>query len=96
MLCAGIAGGVNPANNIGDVVVPQQWLQPQHQQFSRPLQDTNGTNTASYFIDSTVHMFGPATTDGSNAALFRASCTDFANTASADLISAAETKSALR
>jgi adenosylhomocysteine nucleosidase len=36
---SGIAGGVNPALNIGDVVVPEQWGQYQEQLFARESGD---------------------------------------------------------
>jgi adenosylhomocysteine nucleosidase len=42
---SGIAGGVNPNLNIGDVVIPAQWGQYQEQQFARELE--NGWDTGS-------------------------------------------------
>jgi adenosylhomocysteine nucleosidase len=36
---SGIAGGVNPGLNIGDVVVPEQWGQYQEQLFARETED---------------------------------------------------------
>lgn len=38
LIFSGIAGGVNPANNIGDVVIPATWIQPHQQRYIRPLE----------------------------------------------------------
>ncbi|KAL4443009.1 hypothetical protein ABPG77_008500 [Micractinium sp. CCAP 211/92] len=40
LIFSGIAGGVNPANNIGDVVIPATWIQPHQQRYIRPLEDS--------------------------------------------------------
>jgi len=39
IIFSGIAGGVNPELNIGDVIVPEQWGQYQEQLFARETQD---------------------------------------------------------
>jgi len=40
----GIAGGVNPARRVGDVVMPIKWAQYQHQKLIRPEAGTFGFN----------------------------------------------------
>lgn len=40
LIFSGIAGGIDPSNNIGDVVIPDRWTQPQQQRFIRPLAQT--------------------------------------------------------
>ncbi|KAL4457745.1 hypothetical protein ABPG75_012610 [Micractinium tetrahymenae] len=40
LVFSGIAGGVDPSNNIGDVVIPATWIQPHQQRYIRPLESS--------------------------------------------------------
>jgi adenosylhomocysteine nucleosidase len=42
LLYSGIAGGMNPANNIGDVVVSKRWVQYHYQKYERSNTDNTG------------------------------------------------------
>lgn len=60
ILFTGIAGGVNPNLNIGDVVIPGQWAQYQEQVFAR--QSGNGWDTGWYPADlGNYNMMFPQT-----------------------------------
>ena len=49
VLFAGIAGGINPAHRIGDVVVPEKWYHHSEAVYANPKPDGSGYILPSYF-----------------------------------------------
>eukprot|EP01026_Neomeris_dumetosa_P026915 TRINITY_DN2190_c0_g1_i2.p1 TRINITY_DN2190_c0_g1~~TRINITY_DN2190_c0_g1_i2.p1 ORF type:complete len:350 (+),score=48.01 TRINITY_DN2190_c0_g1_i2:135-1184(+) len=48
IIFSGIAGGVNPAYRIGDVLIPKKWANVHHQRYVRPLENVDGEVTNMY------------------------------------------------
>jgi adenosylhomocysteine nucleosidase len=49
VLFAGIAGGINPAHQIGDVVIPEKWFHHSEAVYLNPKPDASGYVLPSYF-----------------------------------------------
>jgi len=49
VLFAGIAGGINPSNHIGDVVIPERWYHHSEAVYANPKPDGSGHVLPSYF-----------------------------------------------
>jgi adenosylhomocysteine nucleosidase len=49
VLFAGIAGGINPSNHIGDVVIPEKWFHHSEAVYANPKPDGSGHVLPEYF-----------------------------------------------
>lgn len=55
ILFSGISGGINPGNQIGDVVIAKRWFNIHHQKYIPTLKDGKGQITNSFF-DTNVNF----------------------------------------
>eukprot|EP01023_Acetabularia_acetabulum_P029148 TRINITY_DN2750_c0_g1_i4.p1 TRINITY_DN2750_c0_g1~~TRINITY_DN2750_c0_g1_i4.p1 ORF type:complete len:351 (-),score=70.68 TRINITY_DN2750_c0_g1_i4:100-1152(-) len=51
IIFSGIAGGINPAYQIGDVLIPQKWANMHHQKYVRPVFSADGGELTKKYAD---------------------------------------------